>query len=286
MSAPPSSYPPPQHLLRDLRIVLDRTSSTDASLDVTAKIIGGPEITDSGGRVRVGVLATLVDVVAGEMAIRTVLPGWTATSDLSVHVDEVPGEGPIEASARVLRSGRQTVVLEATLRAGIDRREFGVAHVGFAILPPRGDLQSGSHWAAAPAERTEFALPDSGFEKPILDTLGLEFDVESPAITRLPGIPDYLINSLGALQGGAVAILLEAAAERFARATLTGPVRVRSIAIHYLKLGRVGPIRAESRRIARTAGGELVRVTLHDEGADDVLLSVATIQVDEATLVA
>jgi acyl-coenzyme A thioesterase PaaI-like protein len=278
MSAERPSYPPRQHLLRDLRIVVDRVGH-----DVVARLEPSPEIVDSTGRTRVGVLATLVDVIAGETAIRSVLPSWTATSNLAVYVDEIPLSDPIEVTSQILRSGRQTVILEVELRSGRDGREIGVAQIGFAILPARNDVQSSGHWAEAPEARTDFATPDSGFNEPILETMGLIFDPEDAAIARLPTVPPYLINSLGALQGGAVAILVEAAAEHFAAARLEGSVRVRSLVIQYLKLGRVGPIRAESRQIARTAGGLLVHVTLFDQGADDALLTVATIQVDEAS---
>jgi len=274
-------YPATHHLLRDLRIVVDRKSE-----DAIASLEACPAIADAGGRIRVGVLATLVDVIAGEMAIRSVLPKWTATSDLSVYVDEVPTSGRVEARSRILRAGRQTVVLEVGLRGGTEAKQFGVAHVGFAVLPSRNELQSGGHWAEAPETRTEFGLAGSGFEKPLLETLGFDFDVQDATTSSIRKVDDYVRNSLGAIQGGAVAILLEASAERFASAELAGPVRVRSLAIHYLKLGRVGPIRAVSRRIARTPGGVLLSVSLFDEGVDDVLLTVATIQVDEASVVA
>lgn len=241
-----------------------------------------PEIADRSGRTRVGVLATLVDVVAGERAIRSVLPNWTATSDLSVYVDEVPRTGAIEATAEILRTGRQTIVLEATLREADGEAPFGVGQIGFAVLAARGDIQTRGHWAEAPEIRTVFARPDSGFQNGLLETMGLEESPGDPSRIRLPHIGTYATNSLDALQGGAVAIVLDACAERFAAAELACDVRVRSVAIHYLKLGRVGPIRAEAQSVARTTGGLLVRVTLVDEGADDALLTVAMIQVDEA----
>jgi acyl-coenzyme A thioesterase PaaI-like protein len=276
MSAEHTTYPPPRHLLRDLRITVDREGQ-----DVVGRLDVVPAILDASGRPRVGVLATLIDVVAGEMAIRSVLPNWTATSELSVQVDELPARGSIEATPRLLRSGRQRVVLEVALRSGSDARALGIGTVGFSVLPARSEFQQGGHWAEAPASRTEFGLPDSGFEKSVFDSMGLEFEEGTPGSARV-GVPAYLLNSLNALQGGAVAILLEASAEHFAAACLGGPVRVRSLAVHYLELCRVGPIRAEARSIARTPGGMLVRVELFDEGSDAGLRSLATVQVDES----
>lgn len=283
VSKPPpaaAEYPPSKHLLRDLRIRVDRADAVlKARLDAT------PEIADGGGRTRVGVLATLVDVIAGETALRAVLPRWTATSDLTLHLAELPARGPIEATAQILRSGRQTVVLEAALR-GDDGSGLGMGRVGFAVLPARDPLQSGGHWAEAPATDTDFSTPESGFRRPILEEMGIEFDAETPGVARLAGVPSRLVNSLGALQGGAVAILVEAAAERFAISRLGPRVRVRSLSIHYLKLARVGPMRAAPREVARTAGGLWVDVRLFDDGAANALVAAATIQVDEAPSVA
>ena len=270
------NYPPSHHLLRDLRIVVERQAS-----EVIGRLEVETAIVDATGRPRVGVLATLVDVVAGEVAIRSVLPGWTATSDLSLQLDDLPNEGAIEARPQILRSGQQTVVVEVALCSAADANQLGIATVGFAILKARNEDQKGGHWADAPQARTEFALADTLLEVPILDAVGVEFGSANPAVAHL-GLQPYLRNSLGALQGGAVAILIEAAAEKFAASMLDGALQVRSLAIHYLKLARVGPVRAESRVIARTRGGLLIRVELFDEGASEVLLTVATIQVDEA----
>lgn len=274
-----NTYPPARHLLRDLGIVIDRD---DAGARASLAIV--PEIGDATGRPRLGAVATLVDVVAGETAIRAIraiLPGWTATSDLGLYVDELPMHGSIEATPRVLRSGRQTVILEVALRSVDEARELGFATLGFAVLPVRSDLQKSDQWADTPERHTEFALPDSGFRKPVLDAIGLEFDPSDPGIARIDVSP-YLRNSLGALQGGAVATVLEASAEHRAAALLDGPLRVRSLAIHFLKLARVGPIRAEARPFSRSAGGLLLRVELFDEGAEDALLTVGVAQVDEA----
>lgn len=83
-----------------------------------------------------------------------------------------------------------------------------------------------------------------------------------------------------------MAILLEATADRLAEVLLGRRVRVRSLTIHYLKLARRGPVRAEARPIALSqTGGALLRVELYDEGRDggeEELLSVASVQVEAA----
>ena len=75
--------------------------------------------------------------------------------------------------------------------------------------------------------------------------------------------------------------LAEAAAEHAATARLGRPARVRHLEIHYLKLAKVGPVRADVRRLAELEGGSaLLRVELRDEGQDDALLSVANVLAD------
>jgi acyl-coenzyme A thioesterase PaaI-like protein len=288
------SYPPDPHFLRDLGIAIerdpDRPDRTVARLEIV------PEILDASGRPRLGVLATLADVIAGESAIRAVLPNWAATSDLSLYVDELPSKGTIEASLEILRSGRQTVILEVTLRTrgadadadtSSDPRDrnavCGLATLSFMVLPARENDEKTERFAASVARRTDFGGPGAGFTRPLGITMGLVGQDGEPGIMRVPVSP-YLRNSLGALQGGAGALLIETTAERCAADELEGPLRVRSLAVHYLKLGRVGPVRATARPLARTPDGLLLRVELRDEGAGDALLSVATVQVERAEI--
>ncbi|MBW2423207.1 MAG: hypothetical protein JRG86_03115 [Deltaproteobacteria bacterium] len=276
MSRAPASYPAPEHLLRDLRVVVERDER-----GVTGCVEIVPEMLDATGRVRLGVLATVVDVAGGECAIRAVRPDWIATSDLSVYATTRPESGTLAVRPRVLRKGRQTVVLDAAFEERETGRELGLATLGFAILPARSEFQKNGHWAEAEGARTEFAHDHSRLQAPLLDTLGIEPDPERPGVAHLAVRP-YVINSLGAMQGGAIAILLDAAAEDFAFRKLGRPAQLRGLAIHYLKLGRVGPIRAESCPIGETNEGVLLRVSLFDEGQDDALLTVATAHVDAA----
>ncbi len=272
----PQSYPPDVHIVRDLAPSIER--GPEGSV-LQLSIV--PEILDQGGRLRVGVAAAVVDIIAGETAIREVLPEWIATSNLSLQVGELPGNGTLRTRPRVLRRGRTTLVMEVDLDHVESGAECGLATIGFSILPSRNDLQARVHWAENPEPRSDFANETSGFEKGLFDTLGLEFDSSDPGIARL-AVGPYVINTLGAMQGGVVAILVDAAADHFAASVFEQSARVRSLEIHYLKLARVGPVRAEARSIGRTGSGLLIRVSLRDEGRDDVLLTVATLLVDRA----
>ena len=281
ISAPPS-YPPNPHLLSDLRIALVRDlgdpGKTVATLEIT------PEMLDASGHPRLGVLATLVDVVAGETAIRTVLPNWAVTSDLSLYVGELPREGALEAALEIRRAGRQTIVLEVTLSAKGAPAPCGLSTLTFMVLPARaGDTKAENFAAAGNTERSQLGSAKDGFDQPIGEAIGLIPDPADPTCTRLPMRP-YLVNSVGALQGGAGATLIEWAAERFAAEALGAPVRMRSLDIHYLKLGRVGPICARVRKIAETSSGLLVRVELRDEGSEADLMTLATLLVERDSM--
>lgn len=277
MSNPePSSYPPDFHIVRDLAPIIRRGPEGTA---IHLPIV--PEILDAGGRVRAGVVATIVDIVAGETAIREVLPAWVATSNLSLHVGDLPGHGTLRGRPRVLRRGRTTLVMEVALDHLETGHDLGLSTIGFSILPNRREAQTRVHWAEEPDALTHFASDGSGLTKPVLETLGVAFDSGEPGQARL-AVGPYVINTLGAMQGGVVAILIDAAADHFAAAALGGACQVHGIEVHYLKLARVGPVRADVRTLARTASGLLLRVSLHDEGAADVLLTVASVSIDRA----
>jgi len=225
----PPSYPPDVHIVRDLAPIIERDSEGSKIL---LPIV--PEILDEGGRPRVGVIATAVDIIAGETAIGEILPQWIATSNLSLHVTQLPGEGTLRARPKVLRKGRTTLVIEVDLDHLETGRSAGLSTIGFSILPSRNPNQARAHWAENPVARSDFAL--------------------------------------------------DAAADHYAQHEFGGPARVHGLEIHYLKLARVGPARAEARALGATGSGLLVRVSLYDEGAANALLSVATLAIDRVNI--
>ena len=114
----PATYPPDPHITRDLAPIIEREESgSTILLPVT------PALQDEDGRLRAGPVATIVDIVCGETAIREVLPQWIATSSLSLQLRELPAQGTLRAHPRVLRKGRTTLVQEVAL----DHLETGTA---------------------------------------------------------------------------------------------------------------------------------------------------------------
>ncbi|MFM8238036.1 MAG: PaaI family thioesterase, partial [Actinomycetota bacterium] len=200
-------YPPARHLLRDL--CLSFAPGADGhSRRVWLPVVPGIR-TDAGrGLVRMGAIATLVDVLGGGLAATAAAPDWFATADLTVHLGDTrePGDR-IEAHGRVLRTGRTTVVMEVDLLRAVGTG-LGIATMTFAVLPRR---DSNPVMPAAPADEvTTMALPDSGLDGTLVDAIGVRIIDAAPGSVEAP-VTDWVRNSMGALQGGAVATLAEVA---------------------------------------------------------------------------
>ena len=227
------------------------------------------------GHVRAGVLAGLVDAAGGECAVRIARPSWVATSDLVLHVTRAVGKGRVVAVPEVLRKTRSTVAIEVTVREGDPRGErLGFATMTFAVLEARSEVQRMG--TGFDEHRTEFALGDSKLRAPVLERIGArEVDAEQGTVEL--AVTPYVGNSLGGLQGGVVALLVDLAAETRARALTGEPCVATDFAINFLALGRIGPIRTRAEVLRPLAAGALVRVELRDAGRSDRLMTVATV---------
>lgn len=196
---------------------------------------------DDHGRVRAGILATLVDAIGGGLAAYAAAPGWMATADLDLQIfGSVTGAAAVDATGRVLRAGRSTVVVAVDLTAA--KEPLGVATMTFAVLPRRDTNP------VMPTDRTTgpqsfVSGPAVGFTGPALDAFGLRtVDAARGEVELDP--TDYVENSLGAVQGGVVACIVERAGElalSHAAGRALAPV---GLQLSYLALAREGPIRS------------------------------------------
>jgi len=279
-------YPPARHFLSDLRMEAEVSSESSAQVRMPVS----PFITGEGGGVRAGVLATLVDVVGGSAALRSLHPDWMATADLTLQVLR-PAIGPwVEARATVLRRGRTTLVVEALVfEVGDDGTDVADAHgvvspvawasMTFAVLPGRDATPGRDAIADLPVR---WSMAGTGLDGPVTDALGISVDDASSGLVSLP-VHDYLHNSFGAVQGGVMALLGEvAAAETLGAGTGTaGRPAVTDLQVVYLALGRVGPIVSRVRTLdagGGTTGGSAV-VELLDQGAGGRLTTVINARV-------
>ena len=250
-----SGYPPERHVLRDLRLWTERDAeATRSGLPVV------PEIRGPGGDVRLGALATLVDVAGGELAVRSARPDWVATGDIVLHRLRAVRGDSVEARPALVRRTRTTIVLEVGLADGAPE-PLGLARMTFAIVPAREGQRRMAVGSDAP--RTEFALPGSGLEEPLAARLGMRC-VDAAAGRLELALGPYTVNSLGALQGGVAALLACLAAEAAGAEALGGPCAARDLALDYLSLAREGPVATAAALLRRDASSALLRVESRD----------------------
>jgi acyl-coenzyme A thioesterase PaaI-like protein len=261
-----STYPPDDHVMRDLRLWTERDETGSRShVEVT------PWILTSLGFLRAGVMATLADMAGGEGAVRAVRPNWVATSDLVLHSIRPVADGVVVARPQVLRQTRSTVVIEVGL--AVADESVGLATMTFAVLEARSGVQRMGTGREEP--RTDFGLPGSGLTMPLEQALEVE-TIDAPrGIVELP-IRPWVGNSLGALQGGVVAMTIELAAEAAGREALGADVTILDLGINYLSLVRTGPARTSSRLLRQSDNEALLRIELRDMGSEARLCTVAT----------
>jgi acyl-coenzyme A thioesterase PaaI-like protein len=244
----PRPYPPEHHVLRDLGLELETTP------DGTARAAG--------------VLATMVDAVCGNLAVFAVAPDRVATADLALTVLR-PADGPqIEATGRVIRRGRTTVVVEVEL-SGV-----AWATATFAVLAHRAETPGPV--VGTPPRGRRALLGGSGrpLDRWIGDEIGLAVtDAAAGALTI--HLSDYVTNSFGALQGGMVAFVAEQAGATAVGAALGAPATTVDLHIAYLSQCRGGPFRTTATVLAAEDGAGWATVHIVDEGAEDRLTTVA-----------
>ena len=232
----------------------------------------------AGGGLRTGALLTNLDSVGGFLSGLSVLPRWIVTTSLMVTVTRLDHRGPLRVRGRVLRRGRNSVV------AGLDVVDEGrgdglvaASTATFAVLDPGGMNLEFDRPAVVP-------MPPPTPEAPPAEAF---FCIEpgTGATTRLR-LADHLRNPWGILHGGSVAVLADVAACR-AAAALRGPgpsptverMAAADTVLHYLRPGRVGPVEARCRVLGGPPGRTLVRVAIHDVGADDRLVALGSVVV-------
>jgi uncharacterized protein (TIGR00369 family) len=272
-------YPPQKHMLRDLMVSMEFQGKGRST--VRAPVV--PEVCTDQGAMRVGILATLGDMVGGGLSIRAVYPDWIATADLSIHTTGRATSGVVAAAGSVIRAGRTTVVVEVTVHQETDASAQKTATIGsvmmtFSRLPRREDNRE-VEIDEDSRQTVDLAAPGSGLTRPYLDELGIRVLDEAAGVVELD-MTDYVRNSVGVLQGGTVAILADVAGQHAARRATGKRLTTSDLAIHYLLQGRVGPFRTRTKVLRTTSDTALTRVDVIDSGADGrpitVVMNTAT----------
>ncbi len=287
----PTSYPPAHHFLRDLdaeseQVTAQRTLMVAPLTDA---------VRDRAGHASVGFLATLCDIAAAPLALIAGSPDWTATADLSLHSAGWLVEGPVVADARLVRAGKTTVVvavevfdghgvgdLEAVQRTGgperhqpapgspLTRAASGL--LTFARIPRAASAAANTFDPASMVGQRRRMAPLSPPGPGILaDRIGLRVVDADDGVVELDR-SDYVRNSFGTINGGVLGVVFQAAAEA-AHPELVAT----DLQIHYLAQSPTGPARTHTVSSRIRADHAVCTVEAVDAGADDLLLSMATV---------
>jgi uncharacterized protein (TIGR00369 family) len=267
-----AEYPPPQHILRDLGLAVDLRTP-----DPVVRVPVVPELLDAFGAVRAGALGIALDVFGGNLAVEAAAPDWALTAQLELHVLAPLRAGTITVTGRPLRAGKTNLVAESRIDAGDDASAPPCAsgRLTFTRVPARGGEPPRPRRTG---QLFSFAEGRGKLASPLHAALGLRVRDAAAGDLEIALVP-YVQNSVGALQGGVVVALVDAAAETAGRALLGADVATMDLSVHYLALGRGGPIYTRATLLRRDPDAALFSIALHDAGQQDRLAAVATARV-------
>jgi uncharacterized protein (TIGR00369 family) len=244
---------------------------TDATR-VTTRLPVRDDLRDRQGNLRIGPTIYAVDVATGLAMGIGVLDRdmWVVTADIDVHVTEPVTDGPLRAEVEVLRAGATTAVASFELHDDTTGRSVGG---GTATGRPFAFDFDRSYLDVPIGVPLVHGSDDDRVTGPVASVLGLR--VHEDASVEVD-IDDWLRNPWDILHGGAIACLVDVAAEHAAIAALGRPARITGSMIRYVAPGRAGPARAVSRIVGNDGTTALVEVRVTDTGAADRLLALAT----------
>ncbi len=251
-----AAYPPPHHVLRDLAMQVQSTSTVNrAWLPVTEHVC------NERGRVLTGIVATMVDAICGGLAAAIAAPGWIATADLSLHVAHpLIADRELSAAARVRRAGRTTVILESEIFADDDvDTPLAYCTASFSVLQRRESNPILVAGGSDAEPRHAFVGESSEFQTNAYEACGFRY-LNDGVVEVNPS--EYILNSLGGIQGGVLASLVDAATVN----TLGNDFETVDLHLVYVALAKVGPIVAVPTVLQCTPNNGAVSVELRDAG--------------------
>jgi acyl-coenzyme A thioesterase PaaI-like protein len=210
-------------------------------------------------RVRMGVLVTLVDMVAGSPAHAIINP----TVDLRVTLLEpAPTTGTIELVTFPVKSGRLLFIGETLLHTGDVSRPFARSVCTFMNKPLDTNRTGIFPVGRLGAEHYDAALQVREIEPGV-------YEMDNHDIVRN--------GANGTVQGGAQALLAEVTGDR-ALDLLDGDYTAVDLEIRYLNRVKEGPVRAQAELVPSSLDGPWVRVATTEPPAGNRIVSLTTLQ--------
>jgi uncharacterized protein (TIGR00369 family) len=215
-----------------------------------------PHLLGPAGGVRTGALLTMLDNVGGLGGGLAALPdGWVVSTNLAARVAALAHVGPLRLDARLLRRGRNNVVVSVEIRDEGTRDTLVASGIltSAILVPENGPPQ----WARPLV--LDATVGRAADLPPIPEWLGVRA-VDDHAVEM--DLAEELRNPWGILHGGVVATLVDLAAEHATDGGYTTDV-----VLHFLAPNREGPVRATARPLGVRSDGTVSRVEVTDEGA-------------------
>jgi acyl-coenzyme A thioesterase PaaI-like protein len=251
-----SDYPPPQHVLRDLRVESWLESEEHAHAELPIDDV----VRDASGAVSLGALVTVVDIACARVSFTAAHPHWLATADLSLATGDRPKDGLVHVQARLTRAGSKLISI------GVDLGDVGSGFVTFVRIP-REASDVAERPAAPLGQRMSMTLEGPPPTLPITELMKLRSVDGAVELDR----HDYVRNSFRPINGGVMGFLVARAAE-------DAPGLVASdLDLRYLGQAKAGPARATATVVRQRADHAVTQVRVVDAGADDAVLAVATV---------
>lgn len=272
-----------------------------SDLDLTSRLIDRERclmfapLTDdirSGTRTcRLGVMATMLDVAASDPVLAAWAPDWTATQNLSVNSIGTLKDGPIVVDARLLKAGNKVIFVSADIYGGngvedldelkncIDSTAPGksglnivarslATFVRITRSAAKGvDSYDPNRWLGVTRRRSS-TCPGMGL---LNDRIGLKVCDGDAGIVEVNN-SSYVANSIGTINGGVQAVVVEVAAE-----VMRPGMIVTDLNIHFLAPLRVGPLRTMGSVIRDASDHSAIMIRLLDAGDGEKIVATATV---------
>jgi acyl-coenzyme A thioesterase PaaI-like protein len=231
---------------------------------------------------------TLMDVGASNPALAMCTTDWTATQDLSVYAASALTDGPVVLDCRLTRLGKKVIIVGVDVYDGHGAGSFAEIQealdggggpltlaargiVTFARIPrtaASGVAGYDPGQFLGEERHRRLTAPPAGT---MYQRMGLEVvDAGTGAVTLER--TSYVINSIGTINGGALTVLAEAAAEVVAPGLVASDMQ-----IHYLSQVKAGPARTRGVLVRDSGDHRVVAIEIVDQGNDDALLALATV---------
>ena len=121
--------------IRELFAQLGLQEVASAEGTLTMEMPVDERVVNTAGGLQGGLIATMADVAAGQLAARsTAFGNGIATTDLFIRDLRPITVGPARAVASILRTGRRSVVAQVDIYRGNDDQLAATATVNFAAI--------------------------------------------------------------------------------------------------------------------------------------------------------